>query len=36
MQLAKEVNVTICTDNLVQQEDADKDIFMQIKIQELN
>lgn len=27
MQLAKEVNVTICTDNLVQQEDADKDIF---------
>ncbi len=27
MQLAKEVNVTICTDNLVQQEDADQDIF---------
>ena len=27
MQLAKEVNVTICTDNLLQQEDADKDIF---------
>ena len=27
MQLAKEVNVTICTDNLIQQEDADKDIF---------
>ena len=27
MQQAKEVNVTICTDNLVQQEDADKDIF---------
>ena len=27
MQLAKEVNITICTDNLVQQEDADKDIF---------
>lgn len=27
MQLAKEVNVTICTDNFVQQEDADKDIF---------
>lgn len=27
MQLAKEVNVTICTDNLLQQENADKDIF---------
>ena len=27
MQLAKEVNITICTDNLVQQEEADKDIF---------
>lgn len=27
MQLAKEVNITICTDNLVQQEDAAKDIF---------
>ena len=27
MQLAKEVNITICTDNLVQQADPAKDIF---------
>lgn len=27
MQLAKEVNITICTDNLVQQADSAKDIF---------
>ena len=27
MQIAKEVNVTICTDNLMQKEDADKDVF---------
>lgn len=27
MQIAKQVNVTICTDNLIQNEELDKDIF---------
>ena len=31
MQIAKNVNVTICTDNLIQQEEADKDIFYENK-----